>query len=164
MIQSLTRRSFAALAVVAAMFAGATVLQPSAADAKKFTTIIYQPSGGVAIHGYDPVAYFTIGKPTKGSAAHSLKWKGATWHFSSAKHLAMFKGNPEKYAPQFGGYCAYGLAVGGVVPTKPDVWAVHKGKLYFNVHKKVQGWWDKDRDGFIKKAWAKKPVVFKDLK
>ena len=165
MIQSLTRRTFAAFAIVAAMVAGAALLQPTTADASnKFTTKIYQPKGGVAIHGYDPVAYFTMGKPTKGVAQYALKWQGATWHFASAKHRDLFKANPEKYAPQFGGYCAYGLALGGVVPTKPDVWAVHNGKLYLNVHKKVQGFWNKDRDGFIRKAEGNQSKVMGHLK
>ncbi len=164
MIQSLTRRSFAVFAVLAAMLAGAAILQPATADAKKFTTKVFQPMNGVAIHGYDPVAYFTLAKPTKGSAQHSLKWNGATWHFSSAKHLAMFKANPVKYAPQFGGYCAYGLAQGGLVPVQPTAWSVHKGKLYLNYDKGVQFWWNKDRDGFIVKARKNEPAKFEGLK
>ena len=86
-------------------------------------------SGGAAIQGYDPVAYFTEGKPVKGEGQHAYQWKGATWRFSSAANLERFAATPEKYAPQYGGYCAYGVASGYAVKTEPDAWSIVGGKL-----------------------------------
>ena len=112
---------------------------------------IYETENG-AINGYDPVAYFTVSQAVKGNEAHSLKWKGATWYFSSAENLNAFRGNPEKYAPAYGGFCAYGVAGGYKVKIEPDAWAIVDGKLYLNYDQGVQRKWNKDREGYIKKA------------
>src|SRR5574339_457945 len=71
-----------------------------------------------AINGYDPVSYFKDGKPAKGDQEYSYNWKDANWYFVSEENLSMFKANPEQYAPQFGGYCAYGMANGNKAPTE----------------------------------------------
>lgn len=84
------------------------------------------------VGGYDVVAYHTAGKPTKGSANYSTKYQGATWHFASAKNQALFKANPAKYAPAYGGWCAAGASKGKKVPTKADLWAIVDGQLYLN--------------------------------
>ncbi len=105
-----------------------------------------------AIKGYDPVAYFTMNKPTKGMNTISHLWNGATWHFASESNKQLFTANPEKYAPQYGGYCAYGWAQGYAVKIEPDAWAIEGGKLYLNYNKSVQKDWDKERSGYIKKA------------
>jgi hypothetical protein len=105
-----------------------------------------------AIKGYDPVNYFIKGKPEKGLKTISHLWEGATWYFSSEANKALFTSNPEKYAPQYGGYCAYGWAQGYAVKIEPDAWAIEGGKLYLNYNKNVQKDWDKDRSGYIKKA------------
>ena len=105
-----------------------------------------------AIKGYDPVAYFTDNKPVKGSDDISYAWHGATWHFATAENKEKFVANPEKFAPQYGGYCAYGLAKGYKVKIEPDAWAILNGKLYLNYDKGVQKDWDKDREAYIKKA------------
>ncbi len=89
--------------------------------------------GNVAIKGYDPVAYFTEGKAVKGSPRYSQEWLGATWHFSGAKHRDLFAANPIAYAPQYGGYCAGGLAYGDkTVNIDPEAWRIIEGKLYLN--------------------------------
>ena len=94
-------------------------------------------SGDVAIKGYDPVAYFTMGQASKGSEDHSLEWLGAVWHFSSAKHQEMFASSPVQYAPQYGGYCADGVSLGRVAANiDPDAWRIVDGKLYLNYDEK----------------------------
>ena len=115
-----------------------------------------------AIQGYDPVAYFKESKPVKGKAELSYTWKQATWHFSSQQNLEDFKGNPEKFAPQFGGYCAYGMAEGHKAPTSPDAWTILDDKLYLNYNKNVKELWDKDRPGNIEKANKNWPTVKND--
>ncbi|MDX2046872.1 MAG: YHS domain-containing (seleno)protein [Chitinophagaceae bacterium] len=105
-----------------------------------------------AINGYDAVAYFTQSKPVKGSTQHIFSWKGASWLFSTKQNLEAFKANPEKYAPQYGGYCAYGLSRGYKAPTEADAWSIVNGKLYLNYNKDVRDIWNKGQSGYIKKA------------
>lgn len=85
---------------------------------------------GVAIDGYDPVAYFAEGGATKGSSEHSHEWSGATWHFASAENAASFTADPEKYAPQFGGQCSFGASLGKEAEASPTAWRIIDGKLY----------------------------------
>lgn len=105
-----------------------------------------------AIRGYDPVAYFLDGKPVKGSEQFVHSWMGAKWQFASQDHLDRFKAEPVKYAPQYGGYCAYGVASGYAVKIEPDQWSVVDGKLYLNYDAEVSKKWNQDRAGFIRKA------------
>lgn len=105
-----------------------------------------------AIRGYDPVAYFLDGKPVQGSAQFVHSWMGAKWQFASQDHLERFKAEPAKYAPQYGGYCAYGVASGYAVKIEPDQWSVVDGKLYLNYDADVSKKWNRDRAGFIRKA------------
>lgn len=114
-----------------------------------------------AIGGYDPVAYFTESKPVKGTAALKYNWQGADWHFASRQNLDAFKADPEKYAPQYGGYCAYGTSQGYKAPTEPDAWTLVNDKLYLNYNQKVKETWSKDQAGYIKKADANWPAVAK---
>lgn len=97
-----------------------------------------------AIRGYDPVAYFKEGKPVKGNEEYNFSWNDANWLFSSKENLDSFSRNPEKYAPQYGGYCAYGLSEGHKAPTDPNAWTIIDGKLYFNYNLKVKEMWIKD--------------------
>jgi YHS domain-containing protein len=115
-----------------------------------------------AIQGYDPVAYFKNSKPVKGKNEFTYDWKGGTWYFSNQENLTAFKANPEKFAPQFGGYCAYGVADGHKATTSPDAWSIVDGKLYLNYDKEVQALWKKDQQAFIKKAQEKWPEVKKE--
>ena len=104
------------------------------------------------ISGYDPVSYFTEGKPLRGSGYHVADYKGVTYAFSSEEHKDMFEANPEKYAPAYGGWCAYGVAVGKKFVTDPKVWKIVKGKLYLNLDRDIQSKWNKDIPGYIKTA------------
>jgi len=112
-----------------------------------------------AIQGYDPVSYFTEGKAVKGKKEFSFNYKSADWHFASLQNLNLFKANPEKYEPQYGGYCAYGLANGHKAPTEPDAWSIIDGKLYFNYNKDVQAIWKKNQKKYIATADGQWPVL-----
>lgn len=111
----------------------------------------FQDASG-AIHGYDPVAYFKEGKPVKGRPDLTHDWNGATWHFATNEDLDAFKKDPAAYAPQYGGYCAYGTSEGHKAPTEPDAFTIHEGKLFLNYNKEVQVLWNKDRQGHIRRA------------
>lgn len=135
----------------------AGVLISSAANAAK---PIY--SGGkerAAIRGYDPVAYFTEKQPVKGSKEFVFEYKGAKWMFSSQENLEAFKDNPEKYTPQYGGYCAYAVARGTTASIKPEYFTIDDGKLYLNYSKSVYKRWVKDKEGYIEKANGNWPKV-----
>ncbi len=109
--------------------------------------------GGVyATHGYDPVAYFTESKPVKGYSQFAAEYQGAQWIFSSAENKALFEGNPEKFAPQYGGHCAFAAAHENVVDIDPAAWHIHEGKLYLNYNKSVQKKWLPKKAAFIPKA------------
>ena len=106
------------------------------------------------ISGYDPVSYFTEGNPQRGSGYHVADYKGVTYAFASEAHQEMFEANPEKYAPAYGGWCAYGVAVGKKFVANPEVWKIVDGTLYLNLDKEIQGKWNKDIPGYLKKADA----------
>lgn len=111
----------------------------------------YDPSG-VAIRGADTVAYFTQMQYLPGTDEFTTQWNGATWKFSSQEHLDLFIADPEKYAPQYGGYCAYGVAQDYLVKIEPEAWSIVDGKLYLNYSAKVQKEWEQDIPGFISQA------------
>jgi len=110
---------------------------------------------GIAIRGFDTVAYFTQGKSVKGSTDFEVAWSGATWQFSSQEHADLFKSDPEAYAPQYGGYCAYGVAQDYLVKIEGEQWKIEEGKLYLNYDKKVQRTWTRDIPGYISSANSK---------
>lgn len=112
-----------------------------------------------AIRGFDPVAYFTENKPVKGKEEHKLEWNGQWWYFSSDTNLAVFKASPETYAPQYGGYCAYGMSRGYKATTDPYAWSIVDKKLYLNYSRGVQEEWNKQRQHFIQKADQNWPTV-----
>ena len=116
-------------------------------------------NNGSAVHGYDVVAYFTMGKPVKGSDAFKATHEGATYRFSSAEHRAAFTANPTKYAPQYGGYCAFGTSMGRKFDGDPNAWKIVNDKLYLNLNKKVQAIWLKDVPGFIRGASNNWPII-----
>jgi YHS domain-containing protein len=121
---------------------------------------VYSTAKG-AIRGYDPVAYFTVGKPVMGKKDFVYSWKGADWYFSSSENRASFQASPEKYAPQYGGYCAYGTAKGYKAPIDPAAWTIVDNKLYLNYNKEVQDTWNKDQPGYITTADKNWPEVKK---
>ena len=108
--------------------------------------------GGVAIKGYDPVAYFEQGEPVKGSNEFQHEWQGATWRFSSVSNRDLFAADPDKYAPRYGGYCAYAVSQGSTADIDPEAWTLVEGKLYLNYNRQVREIWAKDIPGNIKKA------------
>ena len=112
-----------------------------------------------AVSGYDPVAYFTEGKPVKGSKQFVAQYQGTSWQFSSAANRDAFLKNPSAYAPQFGGYCAWAVSKGYTAPSDPEAWKIVDGKLYLNYDKDVQEKWQKDIPGNIAKANKNWPAV-----
>ena len=119
-------------------------------------------AAGHAIDGYDTVAYFADGQPQPGSAEFSHEWNGATWLFASAAHRDAFKAEPERYAPQFGGYCAYAVSKGHAVKSKPEIWSIVDGKLYLNLGPGAQTKWEKDLPGNIIRAASNWPAALID--
>ena len=119
------------------------------------------PRTEIAIRGYDPVAYFLDGRPVPGSDRYVHVWRGARWKFASQAHLDRFVAAPEQYAPQYGGYCAYGVALGSAPPIDPQAWSIVDGKLYLNFNLPTRAVWEKDIPGYIRKADANWPGVLK---
>jgi hypothetical protein len=107
---------------------------------------------GLAIQGYDPVAYFTDGRPTRGVEAYTHRWQDAEWRFASAAHRDAFAAAPERYAPQYGGFCAYGVAQGYRVDVDPEAWRIVDGRLYLNYSHSVNRTWLNDVPGYIRQA------------
>jgi len=93
---------------------------------------IDKDADGVAILGYDTVAYFTDGHPVKGSPDFEYAWQDALWRFASAEHRTVFASNPERYAPQFGGFCTGAMRFGEMVPIDPEAWVIVEGRLYLH--------------------------------
>ncbi len=116
-------------------------------------------SGGVAIEGYDPVAYFKAGKPVKGAAMFTAVHQGATWRFANAANRDAFASKPSTYTPQFGGYCAWAVSRGYTAKIDPHAWKVVGGKLYLNYSKGVQRQWAQDIPGNIAKGNANWPGI-----
>jgi YHS domain-containing protein len=113
---------------------------------------------GLALRGYDAVSYFTQAKPVEGRAEFQHKWQDAVWQFSSAANHNAFAKNPEKYAPQFGGYCAYAVSHGYTADGDPQIWKIVNGKLYLNYNQEARQLWEKDISGNIAKGdenWPK---------
>lgn len=112
-----------------------------------------------AIKGYDVVAFFKDSAAVQGSEIFSYQWKGTTWLFSTKTNRDAFVDNPEKYEPQYGGYCAYGTADGHKAPTETNTWTVVNGKLYFNYNNKVKEYWNKNQPALIQKADTLWPTI-----
>ena len=112
-----------------------------------------------AVGGFDVVAYHTVGKAVPGQKKFWASWKDATWMFSSEENLNKFLAEPEKYAPQYGGYCAYGVANGSLVHGDPHVFNVINGKLYLNISSGVQLLWRLNQSGFITQADQRWPQL-----
>jgi len=120
---------------------------------------VYAPEG-VAIGGTDPVAYFAEDRPVQGSEQHAFDWNGATWHFATAENRDRFAAEPERYAPRYGGFCAWAVAEKGqLYSTQPSNWAIVDGKLYLNYSDDIQARWQEDIAGFISEADRRWPEI-----
>jgi len=116
------------------------------------------PADDVAIKGYDTVAYFKAGKALKGNESFTFPWHGMTWHFSTKENRDLFAAGPEKYAPQYDGFCAWAMTESRIAITDPEVWKIVDGKLYLNCSREAYEKWSRDIPGNIKKAdtnWLK---------
>ena len=116
-------------------------------------------SDGLAVAGYDVTAYFTEGKPVRGSAKHELMLRGVTWRFVSAESKARFQANPWAYAPQFGGYCAWAVSQGYLASGDPEQWKIVDGKLYLNFNARAKELWETDQQAAIERGHANWPTV-----
>jgi YHS domain-containing protein len=130
------------LGILATLSACATLKTPTFADDMG------------AIRGYDPVAYHVSMMPVKGDPAYSYNYNNAVWFFSSEQNRKLFRDNPERYAPQYGGYCAYAMSKGLIVSTDPQAWKIEGDKLYLNYSLGVRDRWLKDVPGYVGKADA----------
>ena len=109
----------------------------------------------LALHGYDPVAYFSEAAPTPGSASHASVHQGATYYFASAANLAAFEKEPERYAPAFGGFCAYGVSVGKKFDGDPRYWTISGGRLFLNLNAEIAETFNEDVPGAVRRADAR---------
>ncbi len=149
MFQTFARKGLAAIALAVAAFA------PAFAEDPVYTGRF----SNLAVDGYDPVAYFTTGEPVKGDKDFSTDYNGAEWRFSSAGNLAAFTAAPEKYAPQYGGYCAWAVSQNYTARGNPMNWTIVDDKLYLNYNDEIQDRWEADIPGFIAKGDANWPGV-----
>jgi len=150
-------RSLIVATLISLALVGLPISKPAVAKDPVYTGIF----SSLAVSGYDPVAYFTEGKPVEGRSDFEYEWNGATWRFVDQNNLDTFKANPEVYAPQFGGYCAWAVAQGSTASSDPDAWRIVDGKLYLNYSKSVQEKWLQDISGNIAKADKDWPAVLK---
>ena len=114
-------------------------------------------SDGIALKGFDAVAYFAVNAAAKGDQKYEFVWNGAKWLFSNAENLERFRQNPEAYAPQFGGYCSYAVSKGYTADGDPEAWKIVDGKLYLNYNKDVRAVWEANEAANIEKGinnWA----------
>ena len=149
MIQLITRLSF----LIAMVFS-----IPSFAVDPVYTKLFSDN----AIRGYDTVAYFTQNKAIEGKDEFAFEYKDATWLFSTQEHLDLFKENPEKYEPQYGGYCAYAVSQNKTASIQPDLFTIHDDKLYLNYSRKINDKWLENKEKFIEKADIYWPEILAD--
>jgi YHS domain-containing protein len=154
------------LPILAGVFLGlllalAAQVRPASADGAVNSSYLR----GVAIEGTDPVAYFNEGRPVEGSSEHEHEheWMGAVWRFASAENRDAFAAAPERYAPQYGGWCAWAVAHGYTARIDPEAWKIVDGRLYLNYSKDVQAQWSADIPGYIAKGDANWPTIRADL-
>lgn len=150
------RKNVAKLVLVALSFVAA----PAAVSAaNRSSPAIYSASDGLAAGGYDVTAYFTQGRPVRGSAQHELMLQGVRWRFASEESKERFQANPSSYAPQFGGYCAWAVSQGYLASGDPEQWKVVDGKLYLNFNARAKELWEADQVEAIKRGHSNWPTV-----
>lgn len=141
------------------IFAVVLSLFASVAAAEKINTTLF---GNLAVKGYDVVAYFADAKAVKGKKSLQTEWQGANWRFSSQTNLDAFKANPEQYAPQYGGYCAYAVSQGYTASVDPAAFSIVDGKLYLNYSHSVARTWRADQENYIRLADQNWPALSAD--
>lgn len=144
------RRRFAAatIGVVTMLLAAACATEPGHISATDPVPGLHAPQG-LAVHGYDTVAYFSDQRPIEGSPAFVQRWHGAEWRFVSREHQQAFAANPDHYAPQYGSYCAFAVSRGTTADGDPQQWAVVGDRLYLNNNAFAKALWERDRQGNI---------------
>jgi YHS domain-containing protein len=156
----LDRRRFIGLATAALIAAAGA----AGAETPRPVNTIGSPEG-LAIRGYDPVAYFRDGGPRQGKPEFSVRHGGATWRFASAEHKALFEADPERYLPAYGGFCAYGTSRGYLVKIEPEAWSIVDGKLYLNYDLGVRETWAGRTKTYIARAEGNWPRLgVKDIR
>lgn len=139
------------------MVPGATIAVPIGTRLHAQAAQRVNAEGGVAVRGTDVVAYLTEGRPVAGRAEFAHAWRGATWRFASAANRDRFAADPERYAPAYGGFCAYAVSEGYTAPIDPAAWRIVDGRLYLNYDRSVQRRWERDIPGRIARADANWP-------
>jgi YHS domain-containing protein len=152
----MTMKKFAL--AIALTLAPLAVSGPALADKAPIWTSF---GSNVAINGYDPVAYFTAGRPTQGVATFKTTYQGAEFRFANAANRAAFLANPTRYAPQYGGYCAYAVSQGATAGIDPNAWTIVGGKLYLNNSQSIRTRWQADQANYIAAANRNWPNVLK---
>ena len=148
----------AALAVFVAVTSPA-LAGPEVNTTTGIVLVAGKPAPGLAVHGFDVVAYHTQGRPVQGNAKYAVVHKEATYRFASQAHLKAFKADPAKYVPAYGGYCAYGVSVGAKFDGDPRYWKIVDGKLYLNLDQDIFALFNRDVAGSIAKANANWPKL-----
>jgi YHS domain-containing protein len=157
---TIERARGAAFAVMMVVIGLVVAIAGSAAAGADSSVPAVNATAGIGLKGYDPVAYFINGAPTKGSAQYSFARKGVTYRFASAGNLEKFKADPEKYLPQYGGYCAYAMSLDRIADIDPSRWAIVNGKLYLNNGFVAEKLWSLNKSGNIVSAdrnWPQYP-------
>ena len=146
--------------VIAIALLGLAAIPPTASVLEARQAPVYTGLvKGTAVGGYDPVAYFTAGKAVQGRPDITLEHDGATWRFASEANRDAFRAEPARYAPQYGGYCAWAVASGYTAKGDPNAWTIANGKLYLNYNKAVQKNWEQDIPTNVRKGDANWPTV-----
>lgn len=154
-------RTLSSIGRIALLLATFLSLAPAvqAAEHINVASGLTHAGGPLAIRGYDPVAFFTEKRAVQGVAAHAAAFEGATFYFASEKNQKAFTANPQRYLPQYGGFCAFGVALGAKFDGDPRLFAVVHDKLYFNLSPEIQAKWQADVEGNLRKADANWPKI-----
>lgn len=136
-------------------------LSPAAAHAvpSQPAPLVSATDEGIAIGGYDAISYFSDGGPIPGSSAFEHRWNGAVWRFASLEARERFAANPEAFAPQFGGYCAWAVSQNYLAPGDPEVWRIVDGRLYLNFNERAKQLWEADLEAAIDQGRKNWPTV-----
>ena len=132
-------------------------------NVEKNPSEVFYSQDGIALKGTDPVAYFTQGQVVAGKSEFSHDWGNTTWYFASAEHRDLFASDPQKYAPQYGGFCAWAVSKNNTAPIDPEAWKIVNDKLYLNYSPSIQEKWSKDIPGNIAKGDRNWPELLREL-